>query len=85
MRLCLERILPPKKERPVEVDLPHLDGPGDLPGIIGALLRASASGEILPGEADRLAQILTGYVRAVELTEFDERLKVLEKHYESSS
>jgi hypothetical protein len=84
MRLCLERILPPVKERPVEVDLPTLDGPGDLPRIIGALLRVCASGEILPGEADKLAHILQGYVRAVELTEFDERLKVLEKHYESS-
>jgi hypothetical protein len=84
LRLCLERILPPVKERPVEVDLPSLGGAGDLPGIIGALLQAAASGEILPGEAEKLAHILQGYVRAVELTEFDERLKALEKHYESS-
>jgi len=78
LRLCLERIVPPVKERPVEVDLPQLDGAGDLLGIIGALLQAAASGEITPGEGDKLARLVAGYVKAVELAQFDERLKALE-------
>lgn len=78
LRLCLERILPPVKERPVGVDLPALDGAGDLPAIIGRLLEATASGEITPGEGERLARLLGGYVKAVELSEFDERLRKLE-------
>jgi hypothetical protein len=79
LRLCLERILPPLKERPVAVDLPSLGGAGDLPAIISALLQAAASGVITPGEGDRLARLLAGYVKAVELSEFDERLRRLEE------
>ena len=53
LRLCLERILPPRKERPVDIELPSLTGAKDAVAASAALLAAVAGGEIAPGEATR--------------------------------
>ena len=51
LRLCLERLLPPRKERPVEVDLPDIEDATDLTRITATLITASAAGEITPGRS----------------------------------
>jgi hypothetical protein len=71
LRLCVERILPPVRERPVEVELPTVVVAADLPQVVAALLSAVARGELLPSEGEALAA-LVGALRealAVELLE----------------
>jgi len=46
--LCLERILPPRKDRPISFALPKIKGAEDLPKVLGAILEAVAQGEITP-------------------------------------
>jgi hypothetical protein len=58
LRLCLERILPPRKERPVEIELPGLTGAKDAVAASAALLAAVAAGEIAPGEAREVGRLL---------------------------
>src|SRR5690349_11329736 len=38
LRLCLERLLPPRKDRPVAFALPEINTPADLPRATAALL-----------------------------------------------
>jgi Family of unknown function (DUF5681) len=45
LRLCLERLMPPRKDRPVALALPPLQGTTDLPAITAALLSAAAAGD----------------------------------------
>jgi hypothetical protein len=45
LRLCLERLLPPRKDRPITFDLPSLEGLEDLPQALKAILEAVARGE----------------------------------------
>ena len=79
LRLCLERLLPPKKERAVSVKLPAIEKVEDLPKLTEALIAAVASGELLPGEAAGLSSLAANHAKALELTEIEKRISTLEK------
>ncbi len=51
LRLCLERILPPRKDRPVSFDLAPIESATDAKKAMSSVLAAVASGEITPSEA----------------------------------
>jgi hypothetical protein len=78
LRLCLERILPPRKERPLEIDLPPVDGAAGILAASAALVAAAAAGEVTPGEARELGRLLEAHLRAVELHDLEARLAALE-------
>lgn len=78
LRLCLERIVPPRRDRPVSFDLPAITTAGDASRAMGAVLEAVAAGDVTPSEAEGIAKIVEGYLRALETTEFEKRLAMLE-------
>ncbi len=67
LRLCLERLLPPRKDRLVAFDLPTLQNAEDAAKASAAILRAVADGEITPGEAGQLAKLVENFVRTIEM------------------
>ncbi|WP_201835053.1 DUF5681 domain-containing protein [Microvirga zambiensis] len=78
MRLVMDRILPPRKDRPVTFALPKLETPADAVKASAALVEAVASGDLTPSEAEDLSRLVDRYVRAVETTDILERLESLE-------
>jgi len=80
LRLCLERLVPPRREAPVNVDVPAIETAADLPQALAAVLQATGRGELTPGEAERLAKLVGEAGRALELHEIEERLRALEGH-----
>ena len=81
LRLCLDRIIPPRRGRPVQLALPPVRGAADLGGTMAAITNAAASGAITPGKAAELARVVEIFVRAVETSDFERRLKDLEDSY----
>jgi hypothetical protein len=79
LRLCIDRIIPPRRGRPVPLGLPPVRGAADLGGTMGAVTNAAADGAITPGEAAELARVVEIFVRAVETSDFERRLKELEE------
>jgi hypothetical protein len=79
LRLCMDRLLPPRKDRPVSLDLPRIDSARDVPNAISALLVAVAAGELTPSDAVKVTKLLDVYARAVEINELAERVDNLEK------
>lgn len=79
LRLCLERILPPKKDRPIVFSLPPIKCAGDATKACSALLQAVATGSITPSEASEVAKLIEGFVRVVEVAEIEDRLTALEQ------
>jgi len=55
LRLCMDRILPVKRERAIELDLPALEGSQDSLRAIGTVLEAVGAGEITPTEGQAVA------------------------------
>ena len=78
LRLCIERIAPPSRERALAIDLPVPETAADVPATLRAILQAAAQGEITSGEAERLSRTVETFARAHELADFDARLKALE-------
>lgn len=78
LRLCLDRLLPPRKDRPISFDLPPIETTDDLPKATGAIVAAVAAGELTPAEAAEISKTLDVHVRAIEATELHRRLAALE-------
>src|SRR3954454_10666599 len=57
LRLCLDRLAPVRKDRPVMFALPAIETTADLPKASAALLEAVASGELTPSEAAELGKL----------------------------
>ncbi len=66
------------RERAVEFTMPPIRNAGDLAGAMAAVADATAQGAVTPREAMQLGHVVEAYVRAVEATEFERRLRVLE-------
>jgi hypothetical protein len=79
LRLCLERLCPPRKDRPITFALPAITGMADVVPAQSALLAAVASGEVTPAEAGEVSKLLDSYTRAVEVSELAERIALLEQ------
>ena len=79
LRLCLERIIPPRRERPVKLAVPSVRGAADLAGTMAAITTAATQGTITPGQAAELARVVEIFVRAVETSDFERRLRELEE------
>jgi hypothetical protein len=56
LRLCLERILPPRRERPVRFKLPRLQSLADAAPAMAAIVAAVATADLTLGEAAELAK-----------------------------
>jgi hypothetical protein len=79
IRLCMDRLSPPRKGEPVAFDLPPLEKPADSVAAAAKIAAAVAAGELTPSEAAELAKVIDVYMRAIETKAFDERLAKLEE------
>lgn len=65
MKLCIERIIPPRKQWPVEFTMPPLGSGADVAAAMAAVINAVADGKILLSQAVDFAKLLETYNRAV--------------------
>jgi hypothetical protein len=79
LRLCLDRILPPRRERPLRFALPPMNTAADAVGAMAAIAAEVANAEITPGEANDLASLVLAFVNSLQVNEFDQRLRFLEE------
>jgi hypothetical protein len=79
LRLCLDRVVSPRWERCVQFRLPELRSAADATGAMGAIIEAVANGHLTPSEAAELSKLVEAYVRSLEATEFDRRLRAVEE------
>lgn len=78
LRLCLDRIAPPRKDQPVSFALPPIRSAEDAVTASSALLNAVAEGEVTPDEAGRVMALLTAHKGLVEAGDHEARLAALE-------
>jgi Family of unknown function (DUF5681) len=81
LRLCFDRLIAPRRARPVQLDLPPIADPSDVAAAMAAVTTAVAQGAITPAEGAQVAKVVDTYVRALEVSDFDRRLKALEAAY----
>lgn len=77
-RIVLDRIAPPRRDNSVRFTLPKIERASDAATASAAILSAVADGDLTPAEAGEIVKLIEGFVKTLELTEIDERLKRLE-------
>lgn len=78
-KMILERFLPPRKDRCIEIDLPSVHSFEDILNAVGYIVNAVGRGKITPSEGELLARMIESYSKALEAYEFEARLKSIEK------
>ena len=78
LRLCLDRIVPARRDRYVTFDLPPLTTAADAVTAAAAVTTAVASGDLTPSEAAEIAKVVDMFTRALETHDHAERIAKLE-------
>ena len=81
LRLCMDRIAPPMKDKPVLFPLPRMQGAMDASEAAGSVLSAVSDGTLTPIEGTRVMGLIDSYRRTLELTDIEYRLKALESDH----
>lgn len=79
IRMCMDRLAPPRKERPITFALPPIKTAADLSLATDAVLQAVADGEITPGEVADLSNLVATHIQAIQATDMNERLLRIEQ------
>ena len=79
LRLCLDRIAPPRRERTVEFVAPTIKTAEDVPTALAAVFASVSEGDLTPSEGAAVASILEKVRAAIELADIERRLADLEK------
>jgi len=79
MRLCLERIAPPRKDRLVCFQIPPMEKAADAKAAAAAVVAGIANGELTPSEATELMRTISGFASVLETADFEAQLAALEQ------
>ena len=79
LRLCLERISSPRKERLIELPLPVITDARHASAALRSILSGVAEGRVTPGEAESLARTVEIHTRIIETEDLARRVEELEK------
>ena len=69
LKLCLERLVPPCKELPVEFKMPALGSVTDVAAVMTAIMQAASEGKILLSQAVEFVKLLDAYTKMVNFAE----------------
>ena len=79
MRLCLERLAPPRRDRPVSFDMAPIATAEDVAQAGRALMSRVAEGEMTPTEAGDVMRLFEGLAKTIEISDLEQRIKALEE------
>jgi hypothetical protein len=73
LKLCIDRIYPARKDRPVTFTLPPITSARDAADIAAAVAEAVAAGHLTPSEAAEIGKVIEIYVKAYQTAELVDR------------
>jgi hypothetical protein len=79
LRLCLDRILPVRRDRHIAFRLPTMESAADAKSAVAAIIEAVAKGILTPSEAGELGKLVDSFTKAAEALEIVERITRLEE------
>src|SRR5260370_19703019 len=77
MRLCMERLMPARRHRTVQLKMPTVKTLGDVAAASELMVRGVARGQLTPAEGQTISGLLEGRRRVIETQEMEERIRAL--------
>jgi hypothetical protein len=78
-RIVLDRVAPPRRDRPIEVKLPKIESAADAARALSAILSALGEGLLTPSEAGEVAKLIQSYAATLEVRDLEARIVALEE------
>jgi hypothetical protein len=78
LRLCLERLVPPRKEARITISLPPVATAADTVAASSAVLAAVAAGDCTPDEGVRVMALLSAHRSMLDFDDLERRIAALE-------
>ena len=78
LRLCLERLAPPRKDAPISFAFPQMSTASVAAEAAGATLQAVSEGDLTPSEGVQIMGLIDSFRRTLEITELEARVAALE-------
>lgn len=81
----LDKCLPSLRpiDQPVKFELSEINTAEDVSKALGAVMKAVANEQLTPNQAKDLSVILEGFVKVLEIVEFEKRLNIIEERTKS--
>ena len=79
LRLVIDRLIPPVRERRLSLELPKIETPAGVVAAIGVVLDAVGAGKITPSEGQALAGLLEAQRKNMETLELEARIAAVEQ------
>jgi len=79
LRLCLDRLLPPRKDRPIHLDLAPIENMPQVTSTMSTVIEAIGDGRITPNEGETLVNILAVQTDLAAIGDLDRRVADLEQ------
>lgn len=80
LRLCLDRLAPPRRDRPTPFDLPAVKEAADCRDAFAAIIAATAEGELTSGEAATLTKLIVDFAALDAATEVTRGIRHRREH-----
>jgi len=84
-RLILDRVLPPRRGRPVAIALPDVKSPTDVIGALTNIIAAMGAGAISAEEASAMCTVIDSQRQAIETEQLEARLLAIEEHLKTNA
>lgn len=85
LRALLSTLVPPRRERMVEFELPKIESAADAVKASSAVIKACAAGELSPHETTEITKLISTHVHVIEVAELEARVAALEKKLSPSA
>jgi hypothetical protein len=79
LRGLLSTFVPPCRERPAELDLPKIETAADAIAACSVVFAALAEGNLTPGQAREVMELLSSFARTFQAAELEARVAALEE------
>ena len=79
LRLCLDRIAPPRRDVPISIHLPPVRSAAEAAEASASVLASVANGEVTPDEAGRIMALLASHKSIVAAGDLEQRIAALEE------
>jgi hypothetical protein len=80
LRICLERLVPVRRDAPLTIRLPKIEGLPAVSEAMKRIIKAVSDSKLTPEEGNKLTAMLEKYLGVVELATLEKRIKKLEEH-----
>ena len=66
LKICIDRIYPARKDRPVTFPLPPINTARDAADVMSSVMNAVAAGQLTPADASELSKVVACTVKSFE-------------------